>query len=94
MRQIKRNPLLGLLNSYMVDSPQPANISYMWNFGSLLGLCLGIQILTGVFLARHYATHTDLAFASVEHTSHPSDVLFKLNFLLVYNLCEHQQETL
>jgi quinol-cytochrome oxidoreductase complex cytochrome b subunit len=35
----------------MVDSPQPANISYLWNFGSLLGMCLGIQILTGVFLA-------------------------------------------
>jgi hypothetical protein len=51
----------------MVDSPQPANISYLWNFGSLLGMCLGIQILTGVFLAMHYTPNVDLAFISVEH---------------------------
>jgi quinol-cytochrome oxidoreductase complex cytochrome b subunit len=51
MRILKSHPILGLLNSYMVDSPQPANISYLWNFGSLLGMCLIIQILTGVFLA-------------------------------------------
>ena len=51
MRLLKSHPLLGLLNSYMVDSPQPSNISYLWNFGSLLGMCLGIQIVTGIFLA-------------------------------------------
>lgn len=51
----------------MVDSPQPANISYMWNFGSLLGACLGIQIVTGVTLAMHYTPSVDLAFISVEH---------------------------
>ena len=67
MRILKSHPILGLLNSYMVDSPQPANLSYMWNFGSLLGLCLGIQILTGIFLAMHYSPNVDLAFASVEH---------------------------
>ena len=39
------------MNSYMVDSPQPASISYMWNFGSLLGACLIIQIITGITLA-------------------------------------------
>jgi group I intron endonuclease len=67
MRLLKSHPILGLLNSYMVDSPQPANISYLWNFGSLLGLCLIIQILTGVFLAMHYVPSVDLAFVSVEH---------------------------
>nr|QWC53670.1 apocytochrome b [Rhizoctonia solani] len=67
MRLLKSHPILGLLNSYMVDSPQPANISYLWNFGSLLGLCLVIQILTGVFLAMHYCPSVDLAFVSVEH---------------------------
>ena len=51
MRLLKTHLLLRLLNSYLVDSPQPANLSYLWNFGSLLGLCLVIQILTGVFLA-------------------------------------------
>jgi|SRR5882762_3272897 len=51
MRLLKTNVLLRLLNSYLVDSPQPANISYLWNFGSLLAICLIIQILTGAFLA-------------------------------------------
>lgn len=67
MRLLKTHPILGLLNSYMVDSPQPANLSYMWNFGSLLGACLGIQIITGVTLAMHYTPSVDLAFISVEH---------------------------
>jgi group I intron endonuclease len=67
MRLLKTNVLLRLLNSYVVDSPQPANLSYLWNFGSLLGTCLIIQILTGVFLAMHYQPHVDFAFNSVEH---------------------------
>lgn len=67
MRLLKTHPILGLANSYIIDSPQPANISYLWNFGSLLGACLGIQILTGVFLAMHYTPSVDLAFISVEH---------------------------
>nr|YP_008082056.1 cytochrome b [Rhizoctonia solani]AGK45434.1 cytochrome b [Rhizoctonia solani] len=67
MRLLKSHPILGLLNSYMVDSPQPANISYMWNFGSLLGMCLVIQILTGAFLAMHYCPSVDMVFISVEH---------------------------
>ena len=67
MRLLKDNVLLRLYNSYLVDSPQPANISYFWNFGSLLGLCLILQILTGCFLAMHYCANIDLAFDSVEH---------------------------
>jgi ubiquinol-cytochrome c reductase cytochrome b subunit len=67
MRVLKSRPILNLLNSYLVDSPQPSNISYMWNFGSLLGLCLVIQILSGLFLAMHYTPNIDLAFNSVEH---------------------------
>lgn len=67
MRLLKSHVLLRLVNSYLVDSPQPANISYLWNFGSLLGVCLIIQILTGSFLAMHYQAHVDLAFSSVEH---------------------------
>ena len=51
MRLLKQYPLLRLVNSYVVDSPQPANLSYMWNFGSLLATCLGLQIVTGVILA-------------------------------------------
>ena len=67
MRLLKSHAFLRLVNSYMIDSPQPANISYLWNFGSLLGVCLIIQILTGVFLAMHYTPHVDFAFNSVEH---------------------------
>ena len=67
MRVLKSHVLLRLLNSYLVDSPQPSNLSYMWNFGSLLGVCLIIQILTGAFLAMHYQANVDFAFNSVEH---------------------------
>jgi ubiquinol-cytochrome c reductase cytochrome b subunit len=51
MRILKSHPLLKMMNSYVIDSPQPSNISYLWNFGSLLALCLIIQIVTGVTLA-------------------------------------------
>src|SRR6266702_6952830 len=67
MRLLKTHVLLRLVNSYIVDSPQPANISYLCNFGSLLATCLKIQILTGAFLAMHYTPNVDLAFNSVEH---------------------------
>lgn len=67
MRILKTHVLLRLLNSYIVDSPQPANISYLWNFGSLLGTCLVLQILTGVILAMHYTPSVEMAFNSVEH---------------------------
>nr|AAB95256.1 RT-like protein [Venturia inaequalis] len=53
MRILKSHPLLRLANSYIIDSPQPSNISYLWNFGSLLAFCLVIQIITGVTLAMH-----------------------------------------
>lgn len=67
MRILKSHPLLKIVNSYIIDSPQPANLSYLWNFGSLLALCLGIQIITGVTLAMHYTPSVLEAFNSVEH---------------------------
>lgn len=63
----KSNLFLNLVNSYTIDSPQPSNISYLWNLGSLLALCLIIQLGTGIFLAMHYSSNIDLAFLSVEH---------------------------
>lgn len=66
-RQLKNNYILSLVNSYLVDSPSPSNISYWWNFGSLLGFMLLAQIITGVLLTMHYTPHVDLAFNSVEH---------------------------
>ena len=67
MRILKSHPLLKMVNSYVVDSPTPSNISYLWNFGSLLALCLVIQIITGVTLGMHYTPNVLEAFDSVEH---------------------------
>ena len=67
MRILKSHPLLSLANGYVVDSPQPSNLSYLWNFGSLLAFCLIIQIVTGVTLAMHYNPSVLEAFNSVEH---------------------------
>ena len=67
MRIIKLHPLIKPATNYVIDSPTPSNISYWWNVGSLLGLCLGIQIITGVTLAMHYNPSVLEAFNSVEH---------------------------
>ena len=67
MRILKSNPVLTIFNSYLVDSPQPSTISYLWNFGSLLGLCLISQIVSGILLAMHYQGSASFAFSSVEH---------------------------
>nr|CAA35845.1 cytochrome b [Podospora anserina] len=67
MRILKSHPLLKLVNSYLIDASQPSNISYLWNFGSLLLLCLIIQIITGVTLAMHYSPNVLEAFNSIEH---------------------------
>nr|YP_007474237.1 cytochrome b [Austinograea rodriguezensis]AEX32627.1 cytochrome b [Austinograea rodriguezensis] len=63
----KSHPLFKIMNNALVDMPLPSNISTFWNFGSLLGLCLVIQIATGLFLSMHYTAHIDLAFSSVAH---------------------------
>nr|QRW36317.1 cytochrome b [Hydroporus brevis] len=61
------HPLMKIMNSALIDLPSPSNISLWWNFGSLLGLCLSIQIFTGIFLAMHYTANIDMAFYSVNH---------------------------
>nr|YP_010701676.1 cytochrome b [Scaeva affinis]WCJ53237.1 cytochrome b [Scaeva affinis] len=61
------HPIMKIANNALVDLPSPVNISMWWNFGSLLGLCLIIQILTGLFLAMHYTADITLAFNSVDH---------------------------
>jgi len=63
----KTHPLLKIANDSLLDLPTPSNISVWWNFGSLLGLCLIIQILTGLFLAIHYTSSINTAFISVDH---------------------------
>nr|YP_010508172.1 cytochrome b [Coccinella transversoguttata]QAY82214.1 cytochrome b [Coccinella transversoguttata]UXG56649.1 cytochrome b [Coccinella transversoguttata] len=63
----KSNSLLKIMNNSLIDLPSPSNISYLWNFGSLLGLCLMMQIITGLFLTMHYCPNIELAFNSVSH---------------------------
>lgn len=64
---LKDHPLLKIVNGALVDLPRPQNISGWWNFGSLLGLCLRTQLLTGIFLAFHFRARTLLAFERVRH---------------------------
>uniref|UniRef100_B5UB59 Cytochrome b n=3 Tax=Hynobius TaxID=36311 RepID=B5UB59_HYNNE len=63
----KTHPLIKIINGSFVDLPTPSNISSLWNFGSLLGVCLIAQIITGLFLAMHYTADTSSAFSSVAH---------------------------
>lgn len=63
----KRHPLIRIVKSRLIDLPSPRNLSIWWKFGSLLGLCLIIQIVTGIFLSMHYTADISLAFSSVSH---------------------------
>ena len=65
--RILNRPIINLLNDHLIDYPTPVNINYLWNFGSMAGIFLVVQIITGIFLAMHYTPHVDLAFLSVEH---------------------------
>jgi|TARA_A100001035_G_scaffold25981_1_gene17422 quinol-cytochrome oxidoreductase complex cytochrome b subunit len=62
-----KNNLLSFVDSHIINYPTPINLNYMWSFGSTAGLCLVIQIITGIFLAMHYTPHIEYAFSSVEH---------------------------
>lgn len=62
-----KNYLLSILDGHLIHYPSPLNLSYAWSFGSSAGICLVIQIISGIFLAMHYTPHIDLAFSSVEH---------------------------
>nr|YP_009003573.1 cytochrome b [Microcaecilia dermatophaga]AGZ19058.1 cytochrome b [Microcaecilia dermatophaga] len=63
----KTHPILKIINNSFIDLPAPANLSFLWNYGSLLGVCLISQILTGLFLAMHYTADTAMAFSSIAH---------------------------
>lgn len=65
----KTHPLIKIINRSLIDLPTPSSISSLWNFGSLLGLCLIIQITTGLFLAMHYSAEVNLSFNTVTHIS-------------------------
>lgn len=67
MTRWNKNSLLAFIDSHIISYPTPINLNYMWSFGSTAGICLVIQIVTGIFLAMHYTPHIDYAFLSVEH---------------------------
>ena len=67
MRLRTNYPILSTINNSLIDLQSPSSLSYLWNFGSLLGLCLVIQIITGIFLAMHYCPDTSIAFQSIAH---------------------------
>nr|YP_010555019.1 cytochrome b [Ooencyrtus plautus]UYP50999.1 cytochrome b [Ooencyrtus plautus] len=64
---LKKNSIFKIINNMIIILPTPLNISILWNFGSILGLCLVIQILSGLFLSFHYCGNVDLAFLSIIH---------------------------
>nr|YP_010693431.1 cytochrome b [Gonopsimorpha nigrosignata]WCB99313.1 cytochrome b [Gonopsimorpha nigrosignata] len=63
----KNNPMIKMINNSLIDLPTPSTISLWWNFGSLLGMCLMIQIISGLFLAMHYTANIEMAYNSVIH---------------------------
>nr|YP_010757398.1 cytochrome b [Aconurella diplachnis]WEU77741.1 cytochrome b [Aconurella diplachnis] len=63
----KSDKIMSIINNSLVDLPAPINLSAWWNFGSLLGLCLTIQLITGILLSMHYSANVELAFNSVSH---------------------------
>nr|AOY36227.1 cytochrome b [Pycnarmon pantherata] len=63
----KTHPIMKIINNSLIDLPSPSNISSLWNFGSLLAMCLIIQIITGLFLTMYYTANIELAFYSVNY---------------------------
>ena len=61
-----KNFLLSFVSNHLIYYATPSNLTYSWSFGSLAGMCLLIQIISGIFLSMYYIPHIDLAFASVE----------------------------
>nr|AAR20421.2 cytochrome b [Alouatta caraya]ABC71061.1 cytochrome b [Alouatta caraya]ABC71069.1 cytochrome b [Alouatta caraya]URH15351.1 cytochrome b [Alouatta caraya] len=77
----KTHPLTKIINNSLIDLPTPSNISAWWNFGSLLGICLIIQITTGLFLAMHYTPDTSTAFSSVAHITRDVNYGWMIRYL-------------
>nr|YP_009123229.1 cytochrome b [Heliconius sara]AJM69958.1 cytochrome b [Heliconius sara] len=63
----KTHPIMKIINNSLIDLPSPSNISSWWNFGSLLALCLMIQIITGLFLTMYYSANIEISFYSVNY---------------------------
>nr|YP_010692611.1 cytochrome b [Tricentrus davidi]WBV77352.1 cytochrome b [Tricentrus davidi] len=64
---LKSNKLLIIIADSLVYLPTPSNLSNLWNFGSILGMCLMIQLISGIMLSMHYTSNIEMAFNSVSH---------------------------
>jgi len=94
MRIHNKVQFFSVMNSHLISYPTPMNLNYSWNWGSLAGLMLASQLITGILLAMHYVGHVDYAFASVQHimTDVPSGIILRyahangasLFFIVVY----------
>nr|AYW52270.1 cytochrome b [Cassidinae sp. ACP-2018] len=67
IKLLNKSKITEMMNSSLIMLPTPSNISSMWNFGSILGMCLMLQIMTGLFLSMHYCSNTEMAFNSIAH---------------------------
>jgi ubiquinol-cytochrome c reductase cytochrome b subunit len=65
--RLSKQFVLNILHNHIIDYPTPKNLNYFYNFGSIAGIILVIQIITGILLTMHYTPNTDLAFSSLEH---------------------------
>nr|YP_010323252.1 cytochrome b [Tenerodus fallax]UKP88387.1 apocytochrome b [Tenerodus fallax] len=81
LRPRTQHPILSIANGVVVDLPTPSNINYYWNFGSLLGFCLVVQLITGIFLAMHYCPDVSLAFDSISHILRDVNYGFMLKYI-------------
>lgn len=89
--RINRNYLFAFLDSHIIHYPTPVSLTYAWSFGSLAGICLIIQMISGVFLAMHYTPNIELAFSSIEYIMRDGagcSVLFHFTVLL-NELCKN-----
>nr|ATG83199.1 cytochrome b [Olidiana sp. 15062716] len=66
-KSIRKMPMINMMNNMLIDLPAPLNISLWWNFGSMLGMCLTMQLISGIILSMHYSPNTSMAFDSISH---------------------------
>ena len=66
-KRLNKNYLFAFMANHLIYYPTPISLTYAWSFGFLAGMCLLIQMLSGVFLTMHYTPHIDLAFSSIEY---------------------------
>ena len=73
-----------VINQHLIAYPTPMNLNWNWNFGSLAGILLVVQMVSGILLAMHYVPHVDYAFSSVHHgrTDVPSGIILRYDMPL------------